>query len=240
MNDLDEHLACIYDKVYASEKEGLPPLRRDRWPRNRWEAMVYAFPARAGRVLEIGCGNGVILYNIADRVEELTGTEISERRCKIARSNLAGIDKPVEILTGNIEQGLDRPAGWYDTILWADVIEHVVDVFQAMKEVSRLLASGGTLITSTPNIAYVRYRLNLLSGRFPSMAAGKEGFDVRPGEMYDGGHLHYFTIGTLKTLYRRHGIRPVRTVGFGRRLGRLRNLWPSLLSGSAFVVGIKE
>src|SRR5262249_720043 len=100
-------------------------------------------------------------------------------------------------------------------------------------------ATGGTLITSTPNIAYLRYRLSLLFGKFPGTAAANEGFAVRPGEMYDGGHLHYFTFNTLERLYRMNGIEPTKRVGMGR-LGRIQNIAPSLLSGTAQVVGVKH
>jgi len=232
-------LPDCYDEVYRREPEGFGKLNLDRWPRNRWEALVHAFPPGAGRVLEIGCGNGIVLYHVADRCRELAGIEIAVNRCRVARKNLSHLEKPVEIIPGNIERGIDKADGSFDVIMWADVIEHVVDLFAAMREVHRLLAPGGTLLTATPNVAYLPRRLQLLRGRFPGTSAAGEGFRVRPGEMYDGGHLHYFTCGSLKRLYRHFGLQVVRTVGFGRVLGRLRNLWPSLLSGSALVVGKK-
>lgn len=228
-----------YDTVYQSEKSGIPSLNISRWPRNRWDGMIHSCPTHARNALEIGCGNGVVLYHIADRCEALTGIEISPKRCEMARANLVGLKTPVEIIQGNVEDGIDKPDGSCDLILWADVIEHVVDVFAAMREVSRLLSPGGMLITSTPNMAYFRYRLALLFGKFPGTAAQDEGFAVRQGEMYDGGHLHYFTINTLKKLYRMNGIEPIQAVGFGR-LGRFHNFMPSFLSGTAQVMGKKR
>ena len=228
-----------YDAVYKSEEAGLSKLLTDHWPRNRWEATIASVPPNAGNVLEIGCGNGIVLFNIADRCKSLTGVEVSENRCITARKNLSELDTAVDIIQGNVEEGLDLPDASFDVIVWADVIEHVVDVFAAMKEVSRLLVPGGLLVTSTPNMAYARYRLALLRGKFPGTASQDEGFAVRPGEMYDGGHLHYLTINTLKRLYRLNGIEPTRSIGFGR-LGRIHNIWPSLLSGAAHIEGIKS
>lgn len=228
-----------YDTVYESETLGIQPLDINRWPRNRWDALIHSCPDKVGNLLEIGCGNGVVLHHVAERCDTLTGVEFSSKRCELSRANLKGIDTPIEIVHGNIEEGIDKPDGSYDVVLWADVIEHVIDVFAAMREVSRLLAPGGTLVTSTPNIAYVRYRVALLLGKFPGTAAKDEGFAVRPGEMYDGGHLHYFTVATLKRLYRMNGIEPTQVVGVGR-LGKFHNLWPSLFSGTAQVMGIKK
>jgi len=238
-SDLNRRLRNAYDRVYAGEKQGFPKLNLNRWPRHRWEAMIHAFPPSANRVLEIGCGNGVVLHHVAQRCKAITGIEISPDRCRVARGNLAGLNKPVEILQGNIEHGIDQPDGSFDVIMWADVIAHVVDLFQAMREVSRLLSKGGTLITSTPNIAYLPRRFKLLLGKFPATSGANEGFNVRPGEMYDGGHFHYFTFSSLKTLYQRYGLQVVRTIGFGRILSRLRNALPSLLSGSVLMVGRK-
>ncbi|HUT09662.1 MAG TPA: class I SAM-dependent methyltransferase [Thermoguttaceae bacterium] len=238
-NQSDGKLRDSYDEVYRDEPEGLSKLSLGRWPRNRWEALVHAFPPDAGSVLEIGCGNGIVLHHVADRCRELAGIEIAVNRCRVAEKNLADLEKPVEIISGNIERGIDKADGSFDVIMWADVIEHVVDLFAAMREIHRLLAPGGTLLTATPNVAYLPRRLQLLRGRFPGTSAAQEGFGVRPGEMYDGGHLHYFTCSSLKRLYRQFGFQVVRTVGFGRVLGRLRSLWPSLLSGSALLVGKK-
>lgn len=234
-----ERLRHSYDTVYESEKTGIQELNLDRWPRNRWEALVHGMPSHAGNVLEIGCGNGVVLYHIADRCEAITGVDISGNRCEVARANLVALRTPVEIIQGNLEEGLQKPDGSYDLILWADVIEHVVDVFASMREVVRLLAPGGTLITSTPNIAYIRYRVALLVGKFPGTAAQDEGFAVRPGEMYDGGHLHYFTVGVMKALYKMNGLRVSKVEGFGR-LGRFHSIAPSLLSGAVQIIGVKE
>lgn len=234
-----DQLKRNYDDVYNSESTGVQKLNLTHWPKNRWEALVHCMPNKTKNALEIGCGNGVVLYNIANKAKALTGVEISAKRCDNTKKNLANLDNPTELLQGNIEEGIDKPDGSFDVILWADVIEHVVDVFSVMREVSRLLAPGGTLITSTPNIVYIRYRLAFMFGKFPGTAAAQEGFAVRPNEMYDGGHLHYFTINTLKTLYNMHGIEPTKIMGFGR-LGKLHDLWPSLLSGAALVVGRKK
>ena len=92
---------------------------------------------------------------------------------------------------------------------------------------------------STPNIACHPHRMRLLFGYFPSTAAKKEGFAVRDGEMYDGGHLHYFTLNTLKQLYLMNQIRPIQMMGFGR-FGWLHTIHLLLLSGSAFVIGKKQ
>jgi 2-polyprenyl-3-methyl-5-hydroxy-6-metoxy-1,4-benzoquinol methylase len=214
----------------------LRKIRNDRWPRNRHEALVYFANEGGRRILDIGCGSGLVLYNIAKKYKYLTGLEISEELCKKARDNLGEFGDSIEIINGYIENGLKKPDGWFDTIIWSDVIEHVIYIFEAMNEISRLLTPGGVLITITPNAAYLRRRIRLLFGTFPSTNLSET--DI-PGIFSKSGHIHYFTVDTLKTLYRHVNIKPIRTVGYGR-LGCLQNIRPSLLSGAAMVIGRKE
>lgn len=230
-------LAVAYDRVYADDTIQFADFP-DRFPQHRNEALV-RLAGTGQRLLEIGCGDGNVLYNLRDRFSELHGVEISPIRAnklsEIARSQNLNL----QAITGNIEAGLEFPDGYFDVILWADVIEHVVDVWAAMAEIERLLAPQGRLVTVTPNIAAWRHRLTLLSGQFPSTSGTNEGLQVRPGELFDGGHLHYFTFSSLKKIYRKYNINPIQTFGFGK-LGVVHQFYPPLLSGAVCVVGVKQ
>lgn len=226
-----------YDAVYGRSDEGVA-IADGGWPRDRYAALVRL--AGAGQsVLDVGCGDGDVLAALAPRFKFLAGVELSPNRVANARARLERQPVPTEILEANIERGLDFDAGTFEVIVWADVIEHVVDVFGAMDEIARLLAPGGRLVTVTPNIAGIRKRLKLARGVFPSTSGTDEGMGVRPGELFDGGHLHYFTFGAIEKLYRRAGLSPDRRMGFGR-FGRLHDVAPTLLSGEVAVVGSKR
>jgi SAM-dependent methyltransferase len=233
-NDL---LAASYDLVYADDQIKFVDFLT-RFPQHRNEALV-KLAGQGSRLLEIGCGDGNVLYNLRNQFSELHGVEISPIRANKLSETAKSRNLNLKVITGNIETGLEFPDGYFDVILWADVIEHVVDVWAAMAEIRRLLAPQGRLVTVTPNIAAWRYRLTLLGGRFPSTSGTNEGLQVRPGELFDGGHLHYFTFSSLQNLYRKYDIQPTQTLGFGK-LGRLHNLQPKLLSGAVCVAGVKQ
>lgn len=230
-------LAVSYDRVYADDKIQFVDFA-DRFPQHRNEALV-RLAGQGERLLEIGCGDGNVLYNLRDQFSQLYGVEISPVRANKLSEAARSQNLNLQAITGNIETGLDFPDGYFDVILWADVIEHVVDVWAAMTEIQRLLAPQGRLVTVTPNIAAWRYRLTLLGGRFPSTSGTNEGLQVRPGELFDGGHLHYFTFSSLQNLYRKYNIKPVQSFGFGK-LGAVHQLYPPLLSGAVCVVGVKQ
>jgi SAM-dependent methyltransferase len=234
----NKNLSRSYDAIYYAEIIKLFDFS-SRFPQRRDEALYYLSREFNGkRVLEIGCGGGNALYNLRNHYTELYGVELSEKRCEHLQTAFSMANVTITILNENIESGLSLPNGYFDLIIWADVIEHVVDVWAAMEEIRRLLAANGKLVTLTPNIAEFRRRLTLLFGCFPSTSGTNEGLTVRENELFDGGHLHYFTFSSLSKLYLKYGIKPIKSFGFGN-LGYLHNLYPPLLSGSVGIVGIK-
>ena len=154
-----------------------------------------------------------------------------------ARKALKGFNH--EILIAEFDQGLKYQDNFFDCILCADVIEHMIDVRSAFREFFRLLKIDGKLILSTPNIAKAKNRLTLLLGRFPSTSANNEGFGTRENEsLLDGGHFHYFTFRLLNLLAKESGFNKIKNYGFGR-FGKLHNFYPRLLSGASAIVCTK-
>lgn len=207
-----------------------------RFPRDRNEACARLLPG-GDKVLEIGCGTGNLLYNCRKKYKELYGIEFASNRLEVARKAFEGDGQRINLQLGNIEDGIDFADDSFDSIIWSDVIEHVLDVYGAMKEIRRLLCDGGHLVTSTPNVAYLRHRIMLFKGRFPSTSTRNEGLDDEGGTMFDGGHVHYFTYTSLENIYRKCGLTPTGRMGSGRI--SLQGLHPSLLSGSATIIGRK-
>ena len=236
--DTKQKLSETYNTIYLDEDIELEMLDF-HWPRHREEALI-KWTAQGRCLLEIGFGRGTVLYNLHRQFERLYGVELSSVRLQKAQAAFCRANvHNVNLLVGNIEKGLPFNDEQFDCIIWSDVIEHVVDVWAAMEEIRRLLETGGRLITITPNFAKLRRRMSLLMGTFPATSAKNEGFNVRDGEFFDGGHMHYFTFSVIEKLYRKYRIQPEKRYGFGTA-GRMHNIYPSLLSESVFVLGKKE
>lgn len=224
-----------YDSFYRTSlvRERFVDLRVEGWPRNRSEAIL----AHAGKgrvVLDVGCGNGQLLYHLRERFERLMGIEYSAHRLAQAKLNLEGL--PAALFQGSAEAMTEIPSDSVDCIVSADTIEHIPDVYAAAAELRRVLEPGGRLVINTPNVAFVKKRLMLLLGRFPSTSQPNEGLgsDV----LFDGGHLHYFTYRSLALLLERAGFSIERAVGYGK-LGRLHHLHPPLTSVGVQLVAFK-
>lgn len=228
-------LSDQYDNFYRTTlvKEEISSFELHGWPKNRVEAIL--FSADSGdSVLDVGCGNGNLLYQLRNRFKNLIGLEYSAHRLEQAKLNLSDITfRPV---LGSAEDMSDIDSDSIDCIVSADTIEHIPDVYQATAELYRVLRPGGKLIINTPNIAFVKKRALLIFGRFPSTSQSNEGLgsDI----LFDGGHLHYFTFRSLSILLQRAGFVIDQSIGFGK-LKRIHNLHPPLTSGSVQLVAHK-
>jgi 2-polyprenyl-3-methyl-5-hydroxy-6-metoxy-1,4-benzoquinol methylase len=134
------------------------------------------------RVLEVGPGDGVIGgWLKAHKGCRVIGVEFVPEAAAIAGSRFDAM------IVGNIEDPsiVAKAWGWapYDFIIFADVLEHLVDPWRVLGSMRPLLAPGGHLLLSVPNIAHWTARLNLLFGRF----------DYTDGYLMDRTHLRWFT-----------------------------------------------
>ncbi len=117
-------------------------------------ALQAARPQRGLRWLDIGCGRGDLLRKIRDEWEpaELRGIDPIDWLDDDLRAD-------VKFDTVAMEQEPDLPVA--DRVLLIEVIEHLEAPWSALRHAARLLAPGGWLVVSTPNVATLRTRLEL-------------------------------------------------------------------------------
>jgi len=228
-------LSKQYDSFYKSAlvKESFPEFHLRGWPKNRVEAILHT-TGSGNTLLDVGCGNGLLLYQLRNKFKKLVGLEYSAHRLEQAKLNLSE-NNFVPVL-GSAEDMNEIASASVDCLVSADTIEHIPDVYLAATELFRVLRPGGTLVINTPNIAFIKKRALLLIGRFPSTSQPNEGLgsDI----LFDGGHLHYFTFRSLSLLLERSGFAIENSIGFGK-LGRIHHTYPPLLSGGVQLVARK-
>jgi SAM-dependent methyltransferase len=103
-----------------------------------------------GRLLDVGCGHGLLLDEARRRGFEVSGIELSRSAAAYAR----------DVLELDVtEDTLDDVHGSYDVIVLADVIEHLDDPAAALRTCANLLADRGALCVVTPDPASPTARL---------------------------------------------------------------------------------
>jgi methionine biosynthesis protein MetW len=156
------------------------------------------------RIIDLGCGSGQLLDDLADQFEERIGFDISR-----ARLNSRVDSEPINWIFHEADLNAPLPLEdkFADAVIANQVIEHIVDPFHFLSEIHRILRPGGCCIITTPNIRYLKHILHLLlSGYGPRTAGGNslEGY-------WDDGHLHYFTHKDLRELFMQVGFAEVKS-----------------------------
>jgi 2-polyprenyl-3-methyl-5-hydroxy-6-metoxy-1,4-benzoquinol methylase len=133
-------------------------------------------------VLEVGPGDGVISRWLKQTQGcHTVGVEV------MAQARQAGQDVFDPLIIGSIEApavleavGAHAP---FDAIVFADVLEHLVDPWQVLRNMRPLLAPAGRVLLSVPNVAHWSARWSLLFGSF----------EYTNGYLMDRTHLRWFT-----------------------------------------------
>ncbi len=148
---------------------------------------------RGSRVLDLGCSQGMLARPLAERDVKVTG--VDARPAEQLEIELE------DYFQRDLEQPLELPTGRdFDYVVVADVIEHVRNRVQLLRNARRYLKPEGRLLISTPNVALWFYRLSLLAGRF----------EYGPRGVLDETHVHLFTRATFRREVERAGFHVLR------------------------------
>jgi len=161
-------------------------------PRNDITGLI---PADARRILDVGCGTG----NLGAAIKgsrggsiEVVGIEIDPDAASKAKGKL---DKVIE---GNVEtSGLPFPGGYFDVIIYGDVLEHLIDPWGTLKKHREFLKSKGLVIASIPNVAHYRVIKMLKKKEWRYQDAG----------ILDSTHIRFFTIKSISRMFVEAGFR---------------------------------
>ncbi len=143
-----EALAEYWSECHHLQEDKLrrqfdPEVQRMAYDRVLGELTRYR---SSGRLLEIGCAAGSFLDAAARAGWLPVGVELSKSAAAYAREQ-RGLDVRAGTMS-TVDFGSDR----FDVAVMLDVIEHVYDPAQLLREVRDVLVPGGALLVMTPNV----------------------------------------------------------------------------------------
>ncbi len=105
--------------------------------------LLSRLPARAGEVLEVGCGTGAFTRLLARRARSVTALDLSPQMIRLAESQSANY-KNIEYLLGDFMR-LDLPAESYDCVVSIATLHHL-PLAPALLRMKDSLRPGGVLV----------------------------------------------------------------------------------------------
>ena len=101
------------------------------------------------RFIDIGCGTGEVLLRAKDKFYELVGIENNENAINFAKEKIKNISK---IRLINSKDGkIPYPNEYFDSATCLDVLEHMRDSKECLREIWRVLKPQSQLIITVPN-----------------------------------------------------------------------------------------
>lgn len=160
---------------------------------------------KGNRLLDVGCGDGSFGKLAKNNFKYIYGVDLASDALKRTKT------KGLAVLKVNINaKRLPFKSCVFDTVSCLDVVEHIFEPEDLIREGNRLLKSGGIFIISTPNIRFIEHISMLLArGYFP-----KTSYDI---DSYDGGHIHYFTFSDIRRLLEENGFKILEEKGVAYR-----------------------
>ncbi len=162
-------------------------------------------------VLDIGCGDGYLAELIAKNKKcDVVCLDVSEVALKRAA------ERGLKTICASVEDKLPFGDSSFDYVIATEVLEHVASTEEVLLEMARV--GKKYILVSIPNIAFWKYRLDLLGGKFPKQ------WVAHPME-----HLRYWSVGDFTKMLKdlNFEIEEIKA-GSGRRY--LRDLWPNLFA----------
>jgi 2-polyprenyl-6-hydroxyphenyl methylase/3-demethylubiquinone-9 3-methyltransferase len=158
------------------------------------------------RVLDVGCGGGLLAEPLAQLGCRVTGVDPSRRSLDVARAHADASGLDIGYVHG-VAEALPADDGTFDVVVCCDVLEHVTDLDATIREAARVLRPGGMYLYDTINRT-VRSKL-LVIKIFQEWSATA----FTPPNLHD--HAMFIKPAELAARLRASGLEPGPIVGIG-------------------------
>jgi 2-polyprenyl-6-hydroxyphenyl methylase/3-demethylubiquinone-9 3-methyltransferase len=155
------------------------------------------------RVLDVGCGGGILAEAMAGRGARVTGIDLSEKSLRVAELHLLQSKAQVDYESVSAEEYAQRHAGQFDVVTCMELLEHVPEPASMVAACARLVRAGGEVFFSTINRNPKSYLFAVIGAEYVLRLLPKGTHDyqrfIKPSE--------------LSRFARAAGLRPVELIG---------------------------
>lgn len=180
--------------------------------------------------LDVGCWTGNLGSELIKKKRcVVDGLDADTSVLKTAKKS--GYRATYNINLNNDPLHLELGKNKYDVIIYADVLEHLINPVKILVDLKKMLKSNGQIIVSLPNVGFIQNRINLLAGKW----------EYREFGCMDKTHLRFYTISSAVEMVKSAGyhvimVNPYNQFGFLRQLNKINNIYPPLFAYQTLIV----
>lgn len=139
------------------------------------------------KVLDIGCGGGILSESMAVKGAEVTGIDLSSKALAVARLHLMESGNSVEYLEISAEQLAEQSPASFDVVSCMEMLEHVPNPASTIAACAALVKPGGHVFFSTINRNLKAYLLAVIGAEYVLKMLPKGTHDyakfIKPSEL---------------------------------------------------------
>ena len=139
------------------------------------------------RVLDVGCGGGILSESMAEKGAQVTGIDLGEKALKVAQLHSLERGVAVDYRLIAAEALAEQEAGAYDVVTCLEMLEHVPDPASIVSACAKLVKPGGHVFFSTINRNPKAYAFAVLGAEYILQMLPKGTHDyakfIKPSEL---------------------------------------------------------
>ena len=144
-------------------------------------------PLRGKRVLDVGCGGGLLSEAMAQAGADVTGIDLGTATVEVAELHALESGVSVRYLRESAEQHALTNAGAYDVVSCMEMLEHVPEPQSVLRALHTLVKPGGDVFVSTINRNLKAYLLAIVGAEYVLglLERGTHSYErfIRPAEL---------------------------------------------------------
>ena len=153
-------------------------------------------------ILDIACNDGEMTQKYG-KYGEIMGIDINKKSVTLCKK------RGIPCLCTDVKGLTKKYKSCFDIVIAGDIIEHVFDTDEFLRNIYTILKPGGVLLLTTANVASLARRGMLLLGLNPFL----EYSTMLPNKEFNVGHIRYYTVGNMYEQMRYQKFKKVKIYG---------------------------
>jgi 2-polyprenyl-6-hydroxyphenyl methylase/3-demethylubiquinone-9 3-methyltransferase len=142
---------------------------------------------RGKRVLDVGCGGGILSEAMARRGAEVTGIDLAPQTIEVAELHALENQLTIRYVREAAETHAAHSAGAYDVVTCMEMLEHVPEPDSVLRALHELVRPGGDIFVSTLNRNLKSYLMAVIGAEYVlnMLPRGTHTYDrfIKPSEL---------------------------------------------------------